>query len=701
MRKMMQYLLVFLLAVQLFCLQAEAAPIHLSVSDTAQEVKQIRSFWPQEDYSNVQSYAFYVGDDMSSIPETVASFQFLASVDASFSINPEKCIALYADWHLKGAADVETACSNIHFTLDSSVPGTYELIGDLIAPDGYAFAKGLTVPTAHAFITILENTGKKEISSIAPWGFSAFTNTETATAGDLTLEQELTCLADDGWTGLTPTDDLIPLDLRWDFDAVDFNTPGTYQATLHLSVSEDYQDEYVLPESLATVTKTIIITDGSLYIYLMNQDVSYYHVRYSDFLDAASVLKCYYLESSQKLSDAELSEASFSTVDDESFVHFTNVSVTISKNAMKSGMHYYFLMESDGVRSNILHFFRRKNDGTDDGSGDDSGNNFGNDGNMTGKRDGSDVVEPGQPAISQPGISDGTKESDATQKTDGTNGSTSKKNGKKNSKKNSKKNNSKNNGKNNSGNSDNNSGADNDGNSGTGNNSSADNNNNNNNRVSESETGSAVTNSSVTDASDTGSADASGSGSTDNGSADQTGGQSASLPAESVYDRVTEDASTLSAGRINLMKQEYSEYLPFTHHGITAYVPVSLLSVSDSDVVSVVLKKPAKDTFSFQLLINGREIALTEAVKIYYPSDALTYDRVYFEDSPSDIPLSDQGDFASLSIKENGTYRLSHSANTSKGSLPLSVISGSVGLTAVFLFSIAFFYMKKQRGITK
>lgn len=618
----------------------------------------IRSFYPKTNYENDKTYTIYAGDDLSFLPEYVSRFQYCGCTESPFILDASKCIFMYADWTLKHGPREKTDYSNIHFKIDNTSPGTYELIGKMILPEGCVFAEGLNVPEAHVFVHILEKTGKEEISFIAPWGFSLFTQSESVHAGDLSRKEDLLSLAEDGWTGVTVTEKSVPLNLTWDMENVDFHTPGTYQAFLTLSVPDNLQSTYSLPEKLAHYTKTIIVTDDNLQIYLRNIDDDYIYVNYSDCLPESAPITCCYLCSNVPLSESDLKKAEFLPCENSPFISATNVRFILTRNMLKQNTHYYFRIESGDIYSNTLHIAN-----TD--SLDASSPNL-PDGNQNENRDGGDIVEPGQPSVTQPGIPESA--ADSILKNSSPQIHSRRRN------------------------------------------SSSSHNSQNTEGIPTYDSTGSPDESLLTDSS--GQSD--GNPSFDNGSIPESQTDTppesetdtsqkqnnSSTEEKNVTETVTEDSSTLSAGRISLMKQEYGDMLPFTHHGITAYIPASLFHLEDDDTVTVEIKKTGRDTFSFCLSVNKKTIPLTEAVQIFYPSEGTAYTSVYLEDTLTDITVSEQDGFASFYITENGTYRLalSDTEPISDFTEPASPIYPVILIPAAFLLLGTAGILIKRKG---
>lgn len=108
------------------------------------------------------------------------------------------------------------------------------------------------------------------------------------------------------------------------------------------------------------------------------------------------------------------------------------------------------------------------------------------------------------------------------------------------------------------------------------------------------------------------------------------------------------------------MKEEYGENLPFSHHGITAYIPACLLDVDSDDSVTVEIKEGFDYSFSFHLWINEAEVELSKPVHITYPLNGAVYDTLYHDGDVTKIDLITDSDTARFDIQQSGTYTLAN-----------------------------------------
>lgn len=184
-----------------------------------------------------------------------------------------------------------------------------------------------------------------------------------------------------------PANNEVLLDASFDTNAVNLEQPGEYTVTITLSLS-DYQDipaNYILPDHLCTLTRTVKVSrpeDFELWISKYDADVFVF--QYLKKLDSSYQL--YTMDSDQKLSKEELVSGGWQ-LDTQGYLNTDCDTMTVLRRDLEQGHYYYYQIRSEDTQSSIVML-------------QDNGETYESEG-ITGNRDGSsddsgsdDVIQP-------------------------------------------------------------------------------------------------------------------------------------------------------------------------------------------------------------------------------------------------------------------------------------------------------------------
>lgn len=191
----------------------------------------------------------------------------------------------------------------------------------------------------------------------------------------------------ENFIGQTEQTQEVLLNASADLSAVNLEQPGEYPITVTLSISDnqDYPGNYVIPEDLSIMTRTIKVSrpeDFELWIYKSLSDS--FEFQFVKELDSSYQL--YVLESDRKLDEQELADGDWQ-IDTHGWLWSSRTGMAVFRRDLIQGRYYYFQIRSEDTRSSIVIL-------------QDNGETYESQG-ITGNRDGSsdapgadDVVQP-------------------------------------------------------------------------------------------------------------------------------------------------------------------------------------------------------------------------------------------------------------------------------------------------------------------
>lgn len=187
-----------------------------------------------------------------------------------------------------------------------------------------------------------------------------------------------------GQTEQTPE---VLLNASADLSAVNLEQPGEYPITVTLSISDkqDYPGNYVIPEDLSIMTRTIKVSrpeDFELWIYKSLSDS--FEFQFVKELDSSCQL--YVLESDRKMDEQELANGDWQ-IDTHGWLWSNRTSMSVPRYELEQGRYYYFQIRSEDTSSSIVML-------------QDNGETYESQG-ITGNRDGSSD-DPGADDVIQP-----------------------------------------------------------------------------------------------------------------------------------------------------------------------------------------------------------------------------------------------------------------------------------------------------------
>ena len=291
-------------------------------------------------YDSFAAYTLNYGEDTSELIDTIKNFTFYIGWTEPFNIY--KSFSLYAEWtvYTGTAQDGDGGMPLSPESLDSTVPGTYQVKGTLILPNGCQWKDGFIPPVPVIPISILENGEKKLLTRLNDADFSYYLQPALYEVNSSYYSYDLESLPEYALTFTEDYSSAVMLDTHWDYSAVDISRPGTYTAHVQLTLPETYQQEYSLDPSLETCSKTIYVrAPGTLCLY-----VQYIDIRFAgdwlEPLEEASIIP-YYLTSEKELTDTELENSHFIPCTDNSLFDFFPSHFCVYRDALDPYTHYY------------------------------------------------------------------------------------------------------------------------------------------------------------------------------------------------------------------------------------------------------------------------------------------------------------------------------------------------------------------------
>lgn len=591
---------------------------------------------------------------------------------------------------------------------DFSVPGFYEVKVTLVAPEGYTFAEGV-LQEFKVPIRIKDAAQPTLITSFFQQNLLtqeyliAVDDTESWKETYGYLEDYLTLqiygISEDGARAR------IRL-VSFDVSSLDLSVPGTYTLTAELDIAEEDASFFVLSEDLKTVEILVKISrpgDFDLAFTSFLTDT----IRFSYLDQYYPQVQVLYKESAAPIAEEDLNLSDFLPYPDMESVSARQGVLKISRSALTQNYSYYFCLY-DGIKySAIVHVIDDGSTpsytyiGGDRDGGDAGGNRPSEEPPVSGGLPSDpDVSEPdtSNPNPSDPGLSDpesgrpglGSGRPDAGDGSQeetggsGTDGSQEETDG------------SGTDSSQDAGGSDTDSSQD-AGSSGTDNSQS---------------TGGAHSGGSQNGSDGTDAGNGSGSVGADSSSQNKSGSSSAGGTLDS---DASQEESSISDGKSSPEGFTISELqrllesgggtLRFSENGILAVLPADtadILSMSDSDTLAVQLDRTSESTFTFRLLVNGKETGTVPSVTVAVPYAASSRDAsVYLvnesEETVAEGTPDEDAGTCLFQIQETGAFTIrergaSSSQETSQGSRTVAssvppqntggMFSGPAGLTA-------------------
>ena len=272
-------------------------------------------------YDSFAAYTLNYGEDTSELIDTIKNFTFYIGWTEPFNVY--KSFSLYAEWtvYTGTAQDGDGGMPLSPESLDSTVPGTYQVKGTLILPKGCQWKDGFIPPVPVIPISILENGEKKLLTRLNDADFSYYLQPALYEVNSSYYSYDLESLPEYALTFTEDYSSAVMLDTHWDYSAVDISRPGTYTAHVQLTLPETYQQEYSLDPSLETCSKTIYVrASGTLCLYVQYID-NRFAGDWLEPLEEASIIP-YYLTSEKELTDTELENSHFIPCTDSSLFAF-------------------------------------------------------------------------------------------------------------------------------------------------------------------------------------------------------------------------------------------------------------------------------------------------------------------------------------------------------------------------------------------
>lgn len=559
-------------------------------------------------YDSFAAYTLNYGEDTSELIDTIKNFTFYIGWTEPFNVY--KSFSLYAEWtvYTGTAQDGDGGMPLSPESLDSTVPGTYQVKGTLILPKGCQWKDGFIPPVPVIPISILENGEKKLLTRLNDADFSYYLQPALYEVNSSYYSYDLESLPEYALTFTEDYSSAVMLDTHWDYSAVDISRPGTYTAHVQLTLPETYQQEYSLDPSLETCSKTIYVrAPGTLCLY-----VQYIDIRFAgdwlEPLEEASIIP-YYLTSEKELTDTELENSHFIPCTDNSLFDFFPSHFCVYRDALDPYTHYYFKIYYKGRESNILHIL-------DDGESPTVTY-------VDGNRDGGDSEQQTKPPITQPApdIPDTPPAQDtasgsvavpdtepffmapqdiqepATElpvETESPEGQPA------------------------------------------------------NASISSGQPSSDKNEPSVSPH--------------DSAFQQETESPSENNSRQEIRETVTRDTTVLSAARLKILSGSYPDFIPFEHNGILLRLPSSWLEEQipeDDSLFSVTLLRPSEETFRIVLSVDGKELTDLPASHIMLPiEDTVSSYRLMHETGCVSEGLAAKDGFLSFTVTKTGDYRL-------------------------------------------
>jgi len=275
------------------------------------------------------------------------------------------------------------------------IPGSYKLIGTILAPDGCTFADGVLTQLVMP-IRIEEPLSEKSRT------LTMLHNAGPLLVGNMLCTGSYDSLkeAEEFWKGLLQSagayndyGDSAPLELdHFDNSRVLLDTPGEYTVDAFLRLPREYDGIYTLDPAISVLHIPIRISDPKRFdIWTSHTTSTRFILR---FLPRSSgIIRIFCMQSPSSLTLEELKSASWSLYDTiDSALGGYDVLRPLPRDT-----YFYFYFEDEADRSNVLCIL-------DDGK---EGISYSIDGN----RDGGDAIGPSlkPPQIANPPVSSGSE----------------------------------------------------------------------------------------------------------------------------------------------------------------------------------------------------------------------------------------------------------------------------------------------------
>lgn len=617
------------------------------------------SFDPNENYGSVAAYTLKYGEDISDLIDGIKSITFYIGWTEPFNVY--QSIPLCAEWTVYTGTAQEDGILLTQESLDSTVPGTYQVKGTLLLPQGCQWKDGFIPPVPVISIHILENGEKKQLTRLDNSVFSFSLQAELYEVDSSLFSYSLESLLENVLAFTEDYSSGVILTACWDYSAVDISRPGNYTVHVRLTLPEEYQQDYSLDPSLETHSKTIYVkAPGTLCMY-----VQYIDNRFAgDWLARLEEdsIHPYYLVSGKELTDMELENSSFIPCTDVSLFSFSSSHFCVYRKALDPDTHYYFKISYQGRESNILHIHD---------NGEESSVSY-----IEGNRDGGDSGQHTEPPVAQPApdmpdppsaqetASVSASASAAAPGTEVFSGSLQ----------------------------------------------------------DMPETSASLPE--ETESSGGCLADTSlspGQSALDNNEPAGSDSPSASVsgretqpPPENasrrdIRETVTQDSTTISAARLKILSDSYPDFIPFEHNGILLRLPVSWLEEQipgDESLFTVTLLRLSEETFRILLSVDGTELTELPASPVMLPiEDTASSYRLMDETGCLNEGLAAKDGLLSLTITKTGEYILEKEeapaletpeAQTSRIKISRLLFIAAAGL--LLIMAVIFIVCKKGGG---
>ena len=706
----LRFLAVFFLLFLLAPIRTDASePVSGGNIITGVQNEHLYQVWPEE---------IFYSDDPSGVPEYL-----------------EKMLS-DACGYVNGDAGQKVSLDTVldYGDADFSVPGFYEVKVTLVAPEGYTFAEGVLqefkVPIRikdAAQPTLITSFFQQHL--LTQEYLIAVDDTESWKETYGYLEDYLTLqiygISEDGARAG------IRL-VSFDVSSLDLSVPGTYTLTAELDIAEEDASFFVLSEDLKTVEIQVKISrpgDFDLAFTSFLTDT----IRFSYLNRYYPQVQVLYKESAAPIAEEDLNLSDFLPYPDMESVSARQGMLKISRSALTQNYSYYFCLY-DGIKySAIVHMIDDGSTpsytyiGGDRDGGDAGGNRPSEEPPVSGGLPSDpDVSEPdtSNPNPSDPGLSDpesgrpgpgsgrpdagdgsqeetgGSGTDGSQEETDGSDTDSSQDAG----------------------------GSDTDNSQGTGSSGTDNLQGTGGAHSGGSQNGSDGTdtgNGSDVAGTGNGSQGSSGSSGTGGSSQSNSGSSSAGGSSQNISDGASaggvqvsgasQERGSISDGESSPEGFTISELqrllesgggtLRFSENGILAVLPADtadILSMSDSDTLAVQLDRTSESTFTFRLLVNGKETGTVPSVTVAVPYAASSRDAsVYLvnesEETVAEGTPDEDAGTCLFQIQETGAFTIrergaSSSQETSQGSRTVAssvppqdaggMFSGPAGLTA-------------------
>ena len=178
-------------------------------------------------YDSFAAYTLNSGEDTSELIDTIKNFTFYIGWTEPFNVY--KSFSLYAEWtvYTGTAQDGDGGMPLSPESLDSTVPGTYQVKGTLILPNGCQWKDGFIPPVPVIPISILENGEKKLLTRLNDADFSYYLQPALYEVNSSYYSYDLESLPEYALTFTEDYSSAVMLDTHWDYSAVDISRPGT------------------------------------------------------------------------------------------------------------------------------------------------------------------------------------------------------------------------------------------------------------------------------------------------------------------------------------------------------------------------------------------------------------------------------------------------------------------------------------------